>query len=402
MKKTAFLQAVILFILLTGAWFLLFQRLGNRGNGDEDKLPAPSGTLSGQEDPAATEKGSPPPLTSVHADRRFPESVPDNWREWIRYLAGQSGPEDMRRAVADLGNALRLLPKEEAAARIMELLASGADLPTGLPFRVGRQGRVLSSGTLRAHLLDWLLELAPETAGKVARRSLEQRGTNLPPDEYLIHLRNAALAIPPEDPGREPLLRRHFKRLLAEENWMDNPGPAVAEAMDIPVYLQATDMVPAMAGLTGRDKPLPLRHASSLALERLVEQHPLRAARLLLASPEGKAMIPEARAGLLARIDPSSRGAGEFLRDYLASPDTSPREASAFLGSFPNLNRSRSHNLLSPEFPDTNSPDPEERIHRAIREVERWKRDPELSPLRDVLAGTEERLYRQLTGKPSP
>jgi hypothetical protein len=301
----------------------------------------------------------------------------------------------MRAALQDLHAALLSLPPEQAIARIVEFLESGADQPIGLAFQVGPGGALRGASSLRAILLDWLHQLDPRLAADRARHELRELGTRLPPDVYVIHLRNYELGSPEPAPARHALLDTYFGAMLAHAPWMESPSTALAEAMDIAVHIEAVHRTPELAALLERDQPQLLRHASALALERLVDRRPLDSLGAWLDAALRTTSTPAARAGYFARLDPALPGAADLLRAYLTSPALSPVEVEAFLGAFPNLNQSLSHNLLSSHFPATTaSGDHVARLRAARQQLESWRADPAMGRLHDRLAAAARQLAR--------
>ena len=71
-------------------------------------------------------------------------------------------------------------------------------------------------------------------------------------------------------------------------------------------------------------------------------------------------------------------------------------EAVRFLQSFPNLNQSLSHNLLSSNISMTTAAEAAGRLQAALDHVRRWRSDPAMEALADELAETADRIRRQL------
>lgn len=407
MKKTAFLQALVLVVLLTASWILLIKRSGSDEPVVEDApvpvdSPAEAAPAAGTTTPAATEEAEPAtePVPAAARGNSL-EGVPPLWVDWINYLQQQSTPEDLRNALLAMKKAVFSMEKGDATARLIELILSRVDLETGMPFRVGPGGNLDGGPTLQVLLADWLGQIDPERSAGLARLALSGGGTQLGPDLFVLHLRNFARGTPPGD-ERTLFMTGHFKVLLGHQPWMEEPTSAIAEAMDVAVYLQDPKLVPAIAGLTTDENADRLRHASSIALERMIDRDPLPSVRNLLSSPEGEAMSPAARAGFVARLDPVDAESQALLKGYLASPETSPGEAALFLAHFPNMNQTLSHNLLSTNFSNTESAGHMERLQRALETVRSWQADPELAALGEPLAETFSRLSTQVTGQPQP
>jgi hypothetical protein len=249
-------------------------------------------------------------------------------------------------------------------------------------------------------LLDWLHQLDPALAAEWAARELAAQGVALAADVFVIHLRNFELGAAQDTAARHAFLDRHMAALLRHEPWMVRPTSAVAEAMDVAVHTGAVQLIPLLAGLLERDRPQLLRHAAALALERLVDRQPVAALEQLLGLASNTSSVPAARAGYFARLDPALPGAGELLDRYLAAPGVTREEALAFLGAFPNLNQSLSHNLLSNQFPATEADDHPARLRNALDTVRQWRADPAMRGLHPALDAAEASLAGMLGEHP--
>ncbi|MEX0326196.1 MAG: hypothetical protein AB3N33_08930, partial [Puniceicoccaceae bacterium] len=407
-KKTAFLQALVIVILLTASWFLSLTRKRSVDAPVSEEPASPTPTPIEESLPDET-PAEPEVVEQVAADEPAPAgttvsnlgAVPPLWVDWINYLQQQSTPEDLRNAIMAMREAVFSMEQADASARLIELIISRVDIPTGMAFQVGPGGNLEGGPSLQVLLADWLGQIDPERAAGLARLALTGGGTGLGQDLYVIHMRNFARGTPDgEDRGN--FLKGHFRILLGHQPWIDDPGSAFAEAMDVAVYLEDPLLVPEIASLTTGDKAPRLRHASSLALERMIDQAPVDAISQLLSSPEGQAMNPSARAGFVARLDPVTPAGQALLKDYLVSPQTSREEAERFLAHFPNMNQSLSHNLLSTNFSNTESTGHMERLQRALETVRKWEADPDLAELGDSLNVAATRLSAQVSPLPQP
>jgi hypothetical protein len=137
--------------------------------------------------------------------------VPEGWREWFTYLAEVQSPMEMRTALEALRTALYSLPDEEAVARLMEFIESGADMKTGLAFQPGPDNQLRGAASLRALFLDWLQQLDPQAAARIAARELDSIGTGLNPDVYVVHLRNFALGSGESEAVMQAALENYFR-----------------------------------------------------------------------------------------------------------------------------------------------------------------------------------------------
>jgi len=398
MKRKAFIQAVLILLLLGVSWIALFTKL-KRENVPGDTVPPLEEFQSPVVDPSNIEvEGELLPETPFRTDNR--ELVPDIWLDWWDYLSGQGSPEDMQTALAALRDLIGEMPPERASDWLMEFINSAADLRTGLAFQVQGDGRLRAANSLRAYLLDLLQMVDPDLAGSLAEQELVDRGTLLVPDVYVIHMRNFAKWPELDDNQAMPFLQDKFQQMIQHKPWTDNPTTAIAEAMDVAVYTRGVQFVPALSEMMQQGQPQMLRHASALAMERLVDRMPLETLGMLLDELPRQSGSNNARAGYFARMDPGSPGAGELFTAYLTSPALNTGEAVRFLESFPNLNQSYSNNLLSTHFSNTEPGEYVDWYERALVRIQEWQQDDKLLHLQDILTDTEDRLRTQLTGEP--
>lgn len=401
MKKTAFLQALILFILLAGSWVLLMNRLRDDDKSVEGQpaIEAREVQVTGPDNPWDES----PEAADEKPDRLAPAAiVPEGWAPWMEYLQKVESPEAMRTALQDLQAALYSLPDAEAIEQILIFLESGVDLKTGLAFQVGPGQGLIGAGYLRTLLLDWLHELDPLLAADLGIEALESTGTGMVADEYVIHMRNYAAGTTDPASVRDEHLKTFFRDMIEDQEWIREPGSAIAEAMDVAVHIRATEFVPQLSRFMQPEQPRQLRHASALALERLVDQEPLETLTYLLSEAGSSPALSKARAGYFARLDPALRGADALLLSYLRNPAVAREEAVLFLQSFPNLNQSRSHNLLSHTISITDPESYQVRFTEALRAIRQWRADPSLENLSAPIDEAAERLYLQFYGSPSP
>jgi hypothetical protein len=397
MKRLAFLQALVLFLLFTVSWLVLWRVLSGP---DTEETPPPVPATGSSGEPA--EATSPPgpdsqPGTPTSTKPEMPASpIPETWEPWLEQLQAATSPDEVRGILDALRRELFSLSPEEAVARIEAFLQSGLDARTGLAFEVGPGGRLRGAASFRAQLLDWLGQIDPARSARWARNELTTLGTGLAPDVYVIHLRNFAWGTGLPETGAGAFLRDQFGQLIRHQPWIREPSSAIAESMDVAVYTDATEFTPELSALMQPDRPRMLRHAASLALERLVDRRPAETLSLLLREAGQPTAVPKARAGYFARLDPGHPEAARILDPYLTAPGVDRGEAVRFLQSFPNLNQSLSHNLLSSNIPMTTAGEAAERLEAARNHVRRWLSDPAMEALADELAETAERIRRQL------
>lgn len=398
MKRRAFVQALLIFLLLTGSWILVFLRF-NRGDAPAPRDNSPLAEPSGQLVP---EPADPPGLPPLLDETKPQPTAPDSWAEAIGLLQAAGSPAAMRAALADLEARIFALPPEQAIAFLLEFLESGADLRTGLAFQPGPDHSLVGAASLRALLLDWLHALDPALAARWAETELTSAGTALRPDVYAIHLRNYALGSADPLPARNAFLTERLQSALQYQPWLTQPSAAVAEMMDVAVHTGAIGLIPDFSRLIGRDAPQQLRRAAALTLERLVDRQPLQALSEILQQPGWPAGMEPVRAGYFARLDPNIDGAEALLDAYLTSPRVGREEAQFFLFSFPNLNRSFSHNLLSNQNFITLPGAAEAQLNAALLKVRAWRADPAMAAHRDTLDEVQTALLGRLGRPPSP
>jgi hypothetical protein len=255
---------------------------------------------------------------------------------------------------------------------------------------------------LRAFLLDLLQQLDPQLAAQWAVDELTSSGTALAPDVYAVHLRNYALGSEVGEEARTAFLNNRLQAVLQSDDWTSNPTTAIAEMMDVAVYTGAIALLPDLSKLMKKGDPQMLRRAAALAIERLVDKEPMAALSEILAQEDWPGGMEKARAGYFARLNPGIEGAPQLLEDYLASPGVTADEARFFLLSFPNLNQSLSHNLLSSQISITSAERNEEILANALDLVRAWQEDPELSRLETTLGEVEQAINERLYGRVDP
>jgi hypothetical protein len=392
MKKTAFIQAIVIFLLLVVSWFLLAKRLLQRD------APEPSDAQNIQ--PQSSEVDKPqdtqtPPQTNTDPPVDEPSiELPAFWNNWLESLNAATSPADMRAKISTLKESVFSLPRNQAVDTLSTFLKSGTDLSTGLAFQPGRDNQLVGAKSLRALIFDWLHSLDPILAGDWARQELHQFATALAPDVFVIHLRNAA-----RDPSQsadtvKALLATNMDRLMNHEPWINQPTSAIAEAMDIFVYLGHSNAAPRLADLLTQKSPVLMRHAAALALERLVDQSSLDTLSQLLHS-DSLAELPKSRANYFARLNPSTDSEKQLLMTYLFEV-ASPAEQINFLKAFPNLNHSLSHNLLSAQILDTQNIDFRQRLFNARKFLSGIIEQNHSTALAPTVQAGIQRIERQL------
>ncbi|MES2996319.1 MAG: hypothetical protein V4733_05860 [Verrucomicrobiota bacterium] len=235
-----------------------------------------------------------------------------------------------------------------AAAAIIGFLKSGRDVPTRLPFVVGAEGVMNSTPTLRTALLDLLPALDPHAALDLAREIIRETGS---PDEYAMALRNLAWNDLDGDLATE--LSAAFSRLLDRREWVEQPSAGFLEALDIALEVPSPELFGRLSVIAS-SRPSrendPLLHAVCMTLDRMV----LRDAGLLVRwgrDPAWLAALPEQRASLMSRLDPTDEPQLDLFLNYLADPRISETERAKFVALFPNGNYLHGHRLVSSDEP---------------------------------------------------
>ncbi len=397
MKKKAFLQALLLVILLTSSWLILLNKLKKDSPGDIPATTAPATTGASS---TTDQAGSAATVDATDNDQAT--EVPAAWKEWTAYLERQATPGEMRLALEAMRDSLFSLSQDEARARLLELINSGYNLQTGLRFAVGRGGTIQGAADLQALLLDWLYRLDPVAAAELAKGALQESGYSLGADAFVIHLRNYTRGSQDASGQRDLFIRDQFTRLLSNPAWTAQPSASIAHAMDFAVFLGDGSLVRELSGMLQPGSAPGIAHASSMAIERLMDIDPIPAATALIDNMQQSGMHPTTRAGFIARLDPGDPEAFAILTEYLEQPATSREEAIAFLQFFPNLNRTFSNNLVSPEISITSADDHVERLRSALEAVQDWQADGIRNDIAAELRLTGERLTSQVTGNPAP
>lgn len=377
MKIRAFLQALVLVVALVGTWLLVIYKWQTGDRPDPTSSP-PADTRQPDisEPPVIVEDPQPAAATASAADMdRLTTPPPDAWSEWFAYLETAQSPEQMRSSLAQLA-ALLLEEMEPAAATawLLELIQSGADMPTGLAFQLREDRHLRGAHRLRAWALDWLAMIDPATAAQIADDELHRLNTSLQPDVFAIHLRNLTLGELPQQRVHSRL-QDSLAAMLQHQPWLQQPTSAVAEAFDLAVYLEAAGHAQRLTELMDPQYPAGTRHAAAIALKRIAARQPAVIASIIDApatSPQNAVW----RADVLSQLHPGDNQTTALLDRYLLHPDIAAAEHRAFLDRFPNLDQTVSFNLLSSNILITEKATPQQRLLAARDSVLRWLDTP--------------------------
>jgi len=299
--------------------------------------------------------------------------------------------------LSHLRQALTGVSTNEASALIRRFLDTRADAPTGRGFKIGGQGILAESPTLRAFLLDYLGQVDPAAAALYARTILSSADS---PDEWAVALRN--LARGDASPEAKALLEAKTAELLRNEAWQQDPSVGYLEAFDTAVHLGGTNLLPALSDLVRKKDNPAVAHAAFLTLDRLTINQPAEMLAALAQHPEWMTGREETRANYFARADVSDAEQRRLVEAYLLDATRSPAELRAFAGVFPNANYLVSHNLLT-EVATPDGTSLARRDQAALQAVNQWLADPRFEKVKPALLKMQARLaeFTRQAGPPN-
>jgi hypothetical protein len=251
---------------------------------------------------------------------------------------------------------------------------------------VGAGGLLDEAPTLRTFWLDELARLDPAAAAEYSKIILASMDS---PDEWAVALRN--LARGDASPEARALLEQKTGDLLRHEPWQQDPSVGYLEAFDVAVYLDSTNLLPALGELVRKQDNPAVAHASYLALDRLVINDPATMLAALGADPSLMQGREATRANYFARADVRDPQQRQILENYLLNPQISPSELSQFAGLYPSANYMISANLLTP----TPTPDHSSLVARdaeSMRVLQEWLADPRFANVLPQLQKAKMRL----------
>jgi hypothetical protein len=328
-------------------------------------------------------------VKSEQGSQREPAALPPTIRPMLDGAARkfrEGDPSAARIKCEELRRALLAFPTNAAATAIRDFLDSRADAATGLSFKVGTDGFLTESPSLRVFLLDYLAQIDAAAAAAYATTIL---ATMESPDEWAVALRSYAAANPTS--GGRSFLAQKLQAMLTHDDWVREPSTGFLEAFDVAVYLGGTNLVPTVAGLLQRRDNEPVSHAAYLVLDRLTLQDPTTTLAALQASPQWMQGREVTRANYFARADVREAQQRQILEEYLLSPNRTAAELQTFAGLYPNANLMVSANLLT----RVQSPGHEELVSRDIaawRAAQEWLTDPRFQALKPHLEKIRIRL----------
>ena len=369
-QQRPWLAAALAVAAVTGAWFLRPQ----------DAVPA-SGAALGQ--------AAKSPARESSAPRSDAERLKDEWQSILAACGEDASPEDLRRQLGALKRRW-LLEDDLHGVGLMcaQLLRSGADAKTGIPFEVGPGGALAGWPTMRLFLLEVLGEADPDLAMELGREILGSTGSA---EEFAVALKALTKGGPWRAPDSE--LEGYFAKMLHKQEWQRSPG--LAEGLDIARTL-ATPAATATLAAWLKTAP-PARVAGQMAIHETAATNPQLVVGIMSSQPallEGEAGM---RASLVARASVSDQGQAEMVEDYLHNPAVPAEEKRDFLKLFPMRSATTGYRLYG------KAPSPYEQSavvqddQAALQAVTRWKADPALAELLPEMNKLEGRLQTWVT-----
>lgn len=358
-SKAAALLFALLATGLSGLW------LWKTGRQEASPIPEPESTVK-----ATT------PASSAGADPMDP--VLESFRK-------RPSEDEARRTLGELRLALSAMPRDEAVARIRDLLDRGEDRATGLSFEISREGKLTGWPSLRSFLLDALLSIDPAAAAAIGREILGEP-TNA--DEWALALRNVAKG---EEKQDRAFLLGKTEELISNPGWQAEPSIGYLNAFDVLVHVEATESTPLLSSLIQRKDRKDLAHAGFLTLDRLVQRQPANELARLSADRALQQSRPEMVAQQFARADLRDPQQQLQVKNWLLDPVRSATELRAFSGVYPNNNRFVSNNLLTSELAPSGA-DLAVHDRDALAVLSSWVGDPEFERVQDHLQAMISRL----------
>jgi hypothetical protein len=343
-----------------------------------DRDPGARGTVTRVEAQRSSQGLSPPPQEEVEPRGHLSAAA--------AALRAGSNAEQARKILADLRSFLDSLPKNAAAAAVIDFLNEGADAPTGLEFTLGRGGVLTGATSLRVFLLDYLAAVDPLAAGIYAARILQ---TATSPDEWAIGMRNYARAYP--TPEGTAFLRSKTEEMIQNAAWLANPSGGFLEAFDVFVHTNDTAATPLLGKLVRDQNQRGAGYAAYLTLDRLVIAQPQVLFFQIEQQPDlfkGRELM---KSNFLARANVRDANQRSQVERYLLDDARTPAELDAFASIYPNSNYMISNNLLT----STETPTRAElaaRDQAALQVTDEWLADPRFQRILPQLQAIRRRL----------
>lgn len=307
-----------------------------------------------------------------------------DWQEVLADCEAGASPEEIRRELAKLKQ--QWLQEDDlhlVGEVCAQLLRSGVDAKTGIPFKVGSQSSVKGCPSLRVFLLEVLGTADPDLACEVGREILASTNSA---EEYAVALKPLATKGPLRASNEE--LEGYFATMLGKPDWQSSDG--LAEGLDlarnVATPAAATTLVEWL-----KTSP-PARELGQMALDETAAAHPQLMVTLMADQPallEGNAGL---RASLLARAAVSEDAQAGMVENYLHDPAVPVQEKREFLKLFPMRSATSGYRLYggvpAPYEQGTVVQDDQ----AALETVTRWKADPALGELLPEMNKLEGRL----------
>jgi len=299
---------------------------------------------------------------------------------------------DARKILAELRAKLLASGDSAAAKAILEYLNSGRDCATGLLFKVGRDGAMISTPTMRTFLLDLLASVDPQTAADYAEVVFEAKTSA---DEYAICLRNLGRCDSSDE--MKSYIAARAKELLADATLSASPTAGFVEAFDALAYSGDAGAISVLAAYLCADKGTALNMPAFIALDRLVIDDTEASLATLLDNSSLLDDRPLTRAGYFARADLADETQLKEAEAYVLRLDSDGDEAAYFFDTVPNLNFMIVNGILTDSVSISHDY-VEERQTAALTALEAWESDARFSAYGKSIAKAVDRI-KETTGK---
>lgn len=307
-----------------------------------------------------------------------------DWRECLSRCENGDDPAALKKWLSDTRG--RWLEEEEpdvVAQAIGQLLRSGADAETGIPFETG-PGRALRGWpTLRIFLLDVLSASDPDLAMEIAREVL---GNTTSAEEFAVALKPLTLGKTWRASDEE--LAGYFSKMLETPAWQNSVG--LAEALDLSRTVSSPEVLGALAHWV--DQAPPALKAGSFALHETAAENPALVSELISTDDTLFSDQPDLRASLMARANVSDAAQASQVEAYLRNPAISQAEKQEFLSLFPLRSATTGYRLYGKPPSPFQKDQVQANDQAALGFVAAWKNDPELAGLAGDIATLEGRL----------
>lgn len=283
-------------------------------------------------------------------------------------------------------NRLLLLNRDEARAWVLRELESGTDFATGMDLALGTDQNLTSWPSYRVFLIDLLFQIDPELAAAKSRDLVE---TSESPDEWAVALRNVAKA---DSEGRATgWLRDKATALVRNEAWKTDPSAGYLNAFDVIVHARHTALTPELMVLADNPEAKALRHASFLAIDRLVQVSPEEMLPSLAGTADRYPRSGPMLSNLMARADVREENQRAALERYLLDEKRTEEELTSFAHVFPNANFHISNNLLT-RTEGIDGITLAEQDRATLEVIRGWLEDERFSRIHSALRIAESRL----------